>query len=147
MSNKSNNYLKIFESNPSASCDNSDDDQCEALKRIFIGLKYYDALFSDSTKTIEMTQEEKRDIFLHFNNTVYKKQLLEDYIHFTETHTDSKQLLQMQNELKIGYNITKCNISKCMKLRRHYRERGMGKNSKHKPNNNNNNKNSDNNKP
>ncbi len=75
----------------------------------------------NNNKSIKMTKQERKNIFMHFNDVVYKKQLLNDYIHIINKHNNSKQLLHIQNELKTKYNVTVCDISKCMKLRTHYR--------------------------
>eukprot|EP01084_Bolivina_argentea_P315933 547508_1 len=100
--------VKIFESNPSGNCDDNDKHKgninCVAVKRISVGLKYYDALFSNKSN-IKMTEEETKEMFVHFNETVYgRKQLLDDSIHIIKQHNGSQQLIDMQNELKTNYN-------------------------------------------
>eukprot|EP01084_Bolivina_argentea_P315937 547518_1 len=66
--------VKIFESNPSGNCGDNDKHKgninCGAVKRISVGLKYYDALFSNKSN-IKMTEEETKEMFVHFNETVY----------------------------------------------------------------------------
>eukprot|EP01083_Nonionella_stella_P241524 843380_1 len=100
--------VKIFESNPSGNCDNDQHKgniNCGAVKRMCVGLKYYDALFSN-TSNVKMTEQETKDVFIHFNEMVYgKKQLLDDSIHIIKQHNDSQQLIDMQNELNTNYNI------------------------------------------
>eukprot|EP01084_Bolivina_argentea_P305543 527846_1 len=117
--------VKIFESKPSGNCGRKRHLNCAALQRMFVGLKYYDVLFSNTTN-IKMTETETKQIFLHFNEMVYnKKQLLDDHVHIIKQHNASKQIIEIQNELKRNYNMTKCNISKCSILSRHYRARGI----------------------
>eukprot|EP01084_Bolivina_argentea_P315936 547514_1 len=116
--------VKIFELNPSGNCDNDQHKgniQCTAFKRISVGLKYYQILFSNKNN-IKMTEKETKEMFVHFNETVYgRKQLLDDSIHIIKQHNGSQQLIDMQNELKTNYNIQQCTISKCNVLKRHYR--------------------------
>eukprot|EP01084_Bolivina_argentea_P159832 278363_1 len=124
----SNANVKIFESNPSGKCGDNDQHKgninCGAVKRMCVGLKYYAALFSNKS-TIKMTEQETKDVFIHFNEMVYgKKQLLDDSIHIIKQHNGSQQLIDMQNELKTNYNIKQCNLSNCNALKRHYRARG-----------------------
>eukprot|EP01084_Bolivina_argentea_P159831 278357_1 len=118
---------KIFKSNPSGNCDqhvHKGNINCGAVKRISVGLKYYNALFSNKSK-IKMAEEETKAKFVHFNEMVYgKKQLLDDSIHIIKQHNGSQQLIDMQNELKTNYNIKQCNLSNCNALKRHYRARG-----------------------
>eukprot|EP01084_Bolivina_argentea_P184633 318439_1 len=56
--------VKIFQSNQFTNCDSSEsngDNQCQALERMVVGLKYYETLFTDN-KNIKMTQD-KKDAF------------------------------------------------------------------------------------
>ncbi len=73
-----------------------------------------------------MSEQETKDMFIHFNEKVYgKNQLLDDSIHIVKQHNGSQQLIDMQNELKTNYNFKQCNLSKCNVLKRHYRPRGI----------------------
>eukprot|EP01084_Bolivina_argentea_P097310 174952_1 len=68
-----NANVKIFESNPSGNCDNDEHKRninCAAVKRISVGLKYYAALFANKSN-IKMTEEETKEMFVHFNEMVY----------------------------------------------------------------------------
>eukprot|EP01084_Bolivina_argentea_P234811 395294_1 len=51
--------LKIFQSNQCTNCDNNNDNPCQALKRMIIGLQYYETLSTDNI-SIKMTQEKKK---------------------------------------------------------------------------------------
>eukprot|EP01084_Bolivina_argentea_P013141 24623_1 len=124
----SNANVTIFELNPSGNCDNDEDKgniNCTAFKRICVGLKYYELLFSNKS-TIKMTEEETKATFVDFNEMVYgKKQLLDDSIHIIKQHNGSQQIIDIKNALKTNYNIEQCNLSKCNVLKRHYRPRGI----------------------
>eukprot|EP01084_Bolivina_argentea_P231483 390368_1 len=121
-------YLDVFETNPSGSCGNKSSIKCDALARICVGLKYYQALFTNKS-AVKMSEEETKNVFVHFNDMVYnknnKKQLLDDWIHILKQHNDSTQIIEIQNELKSNYNIENCSISQCKILTRHYRARGV----------------------
>ena len=114
--------LTIFESNESVNkCDGNT--KCLALQRMCVGLKYYEMVFDDES-AIKMSKEEKEKLFIHFNETVYKQTLLNDYIHIITKHNTTQQIMAIKNELQTKYNIQPCNVSKCVKLSRHYRRRG-----------------------
>ncbi len=121
-------YLDVFETNPSGNCGNEGNIQCHAVKRIGVGLKYYQKLFTNNS-AVTMTEQETKNIFMHFNDVVYnknnQKQLVNDWIHLVKKHNDSKHIIEIQNELKTNYNIEPCNISHCKILTRHYRARGV----------------------
>eukprot|EP01084_Bolivina_argentea_P251629 422090_1 len=112
----SNIYCKDYKDKTTA--------KCHALQRMCTGLKYFEMLFSDKTN-VTMTEEEKQNIFVHFNDVVYKKQILNDYVHIIKKHNDTEQLIEIEKDLKRIYNIKTCNISTCDKVIRHYRERDV----------------------
>eukprot|EP01084_Bolivina_argentea_P251626 422081_1 len=112
----SNIYCKDYKDKTTA--------KCHALQRMCTGLKYFEMLFSDKTN-VTMTEEEKQNIFVHFNDVVYKKQILNDYVHIIKKHNDTEQLIEIEKDLKRIYNIKTCNISTCDKVIRHYREQDV----------------------
>eukprot|EP01084_Bolivina_argentea_P142256 249931_1 len=94
--------IKIFESNPSGNCGNNDPQKgninCGAVKRMCVGLKYYQALFSKKN-TFKMSEQETKDMFIHFNEKVYgKNQLLDDSIHIIKQHNGSQQIIDMKKK-------------------------------------------------
>eukprot|EP01084_Bolivina_argentea_P142257 249933_1 len=94
--------VKIFESNSSGNCADNDQHKgnisCGAVKRICVGLKYYQALFSKKN-TFKMSEQETKDMFIHFNEKVYgKNQLLDDSIHIIKQHNGSQQIIDMKKK-------------------------------------------------
>ena len=48
---------------------------------------------------------------------------MDDFCHFIKKHGDNQQLIQIANELTKIFEIKPCDLTKCSKLRRHYRRR------------------------
>eukprot|EP01084_Bolivina_argentea_P119542 211933_1 len=92
---------------------------CDSLKRIAVGLKYYELLFQN--KSIVNITEDNKLILIEFCNDAYP-QFLDDMIHCIKMHSDSQQLMQIAGELQNIYGLMPCDLSKCNKMMRHYRQ-------------------------
>ena len=79
---------------------------CNALKRLIDGLKYYSSL----TENIDDKPTQNASLQVYFNEEY--TQILDDYYHVLDTH--SNQLEDICKQLKT------CNISKCKMAVRYY---------------------------
>eukprot|EP01084_Bolivina_argentea_P299260 515819_1 len=96
--------------------ENCDIVSCTYLKRLAMGLKYYNLLVNDNTFT--QTKETKQ-LFVQYCNEKYT-QFLDDFAHCLGEHGDTAQLLAIYSELTNKYKLKQCDLSKCNKLIRHY---------------------------
>eukprot|EP01084_Bolivina_argentea_P061307 112040_1 len=74
-------------------------DKCEHLKRLAVGLRYFNA----------RTQNEKK--WIEFCLHSYGYNFLDDYCHLLSTHADKME--QIKNELITKYKFANCLIKDC----------------------------------
>ena len=84
--------------------------QCDYLKRILNGLKYYYSLKLD-------TNSSTNDIFTDFCINIYP-QMLDDYTHIITTHSDDLDYIHQQ--LITNDNFNQCDYSECVLFKRYY---------------------------
>lgn len=110
--------LSIFTNLESHECainECSDDiiDNCDYLKRIGVGLKYYQFVGDSQIEEEQFTQ---------FCQNIYTiKTLLNDYYHLIKQHNTYQQLIAIKQGLKSKYLINPCQIKQCDVVLRHYR--------------------------
>lgn len=85
---------------------------CAAVMRLLISLKYYHHLNVKSNKN-------NQTIFYNFMDSIYKSQIYDDYYHFMRFHqNDLDSILDLAlNE----YKMTICDLSQCNYSSRHFR--------------------------
>ena len=83
--------------------------KCIIIQRLLICLKYYSNLIN--TKNYKT--------FYNFMDKIYKKQIYDDYYHFTKCH--EKELKLIKSFAIKSYKLDKCKLSKCKYSDRHYR--------------------------
>ena len=113
--------LLIFKDESNKKCAGSDFRNCVSIKRLLASLNYYTVL--DIVKN-----EQHRNIFSNFFDTIYNVELLNDYNHLINNH--GQQLEQMNASL------VKCDIKTCNFTTRH-----QDREDKHRFDRNNHNKN------
>eukprot|EP01084_Bolivina_argentea_P286511 491503_1 len=114
---KSMNCIELNDTNDMIS-------RCEPLQRLCVALKYYELLVGAASYK---TNQDIADTFVIFAQLYHN--FLDDWYHFIENHTTTKQLIQIADTLIKNYGLQKCNIIKCNKIHRHYRRNNQVKNN------------------
>ena len=102
-------------------CDGKHPQNCKCLDRVIAALEYHQCLIVNPLN--EKYGDDPKAAFVSFCDELYPKTaMLNDYIHFTEYHTDSETINYIQSRLNM-----KCDsVQKCGSTSRHYRDRGVG---------------------
>ena len=104
--------LTIYKNLQASECSNDSNDQianCNYLKRIAVGLKYYDLVCRNKIE---------KDDFLQFCKEIYNT-FLDDYCHLISDHNYHLNIIKKELELK--YLLKYCGIGQCQIIARHYR--------------------------
>ena len=102
-------------------CDGNHPQNCKCLDRVIAALDYHQFLVVNPLN--EKYGDDPKAAFVSFCDELYPKTaMLNDYIHFTEHHTDPATIEYIQGRL-----VMKCeSAQKCGATSRHYRDRGDG---------------------
>eukprot|EP01084_Bolivina_argentea_P264636 448333_1 len=84
-------------------------DECEYLKRLVFGLRYYNNIHKNNTKA-----------WNEFCLNIYSHKLLDDYHHLLGKHQDN--LEQIKQELIKKHGFTDCKVNDCQFSHRHFNE-------------------------
>ena len=89
---------------------------CSHSLRICAAMRYFHVLRTSTT----LNEEEKRELFVQFNQNIYRS-LLDDTIHFVKKHENDIE--RIHREWTEIYGLPKCSVTECVQTARHY-ERG-----------------------
>ena len=87
-------------------------ESCSFCMRLCCAMRYFDAITAS-----KLDDEEKRTLFVEFNEVVYRS-VLDDTAHFIKEHcNDLKRIWKEWNE---KYGVKKCSVWDCTKMKRQY---------------------------
>ena len=102
--------LSVFKEENDGQCCKSDHTNCTSIRRLLAALKYFSVL--------NITNNRNRcDIFNDFINDVYGRQLLDDYTHLLNEH--SQELQKIHASIINTKQFSKCEIKTCHFTSRH----------------------------
>ena len=107
--------------NTKSHCDRYSDDipiteSCSHSLRICKAMRYFHGLRTSTT----LDEEEKKELFVEFNQNIYPS-LLDDIIHFVKEHENDIE--RVHREWTEIYGLPKCTVSECVQTARHYERR------------------------
>ena len=85
---------------------------CPCLQRLCAGMKYVETL-ADRT---DLNDAKKREMFMEFNQQIYKS-VLDDAIHLFHKHSDD--IKQIHTEWTEQYGLSICSVAECLQTNRH----------------------------